>query len=73
MAVIGITYDLKGDWKRADGEPEDINAEFDKPETLARVITALKSGGHQVQKIGNVECLLKQIDDLNVDIVFNIW
>lgn len=72
MAVIGVTYDLKGDWKRTDGDPEDINAEFDKPETLARVITALERGGHRVQKIGNVDSLLKQIDGLDVDIVFNI-
>ena len=72
MAVIGITYDLKGDWKRADNDPEDINAEFDKLETLQRIITALENGGHRVEKIGNVDKLLKQIDDLSVDIVFNV-
>lgn len=72
MATIGITYDLKGDWECTDGDPEDINAEFDKPQTLTRIITALKNGGHCVQKIGNVDSLLKQIDGLDVDIVFNL-
>lgn len=72
MANIGITYDLKPDWKRTDDDPGDINAEFDKPETLQRVVAALEQGGHQVQKIGNVDNLLKCIDSLDVDIVFNI-
>lgn len=72
MKIIGLTYDLKGDWKRADNDPDDVNAEFDKPETLERVITALENGGHRVQKIGNIDDLLEQINDLNVDIVFNL-
>ena len=67
MALIGITYDLKGDWKRADNDPNDVNAEFDKPETLQRIITALENGGHQVQKIGNVNDLIKLIVMVNVD------
>ena len=65
MAVVGITYDLKSDWNGTGNDPVDINAEFDKPETLARIVTALEYGGHRVQKIGNVDSLLKQIDDLD--------
>jgi len=72
MATIGITYDLKSDWNRSETDPADISAEFDKPETVQRIIAALKRGGHRVQKIGNVDSLLKQIDDLDVDIVFNV-
>jgi len=72
MALIGITYDLKSDWDRSETDPVDIDAEFDKPETLERVINALKNGGHRVQKIGNIEKLLEKINDLNVDIVFNL-
>ena len=72
MAIIGITFDLKNDWSHTDNDPDDINAEFDKPETLERVIAALESGGHHVQRIGNIDNLLKQVDDLNVDIVFNL-
>ncbi len=53
-------------------DPVDINAEFDKPETVDRVITALESGGHTVKRIGNINSLLTQIDNLDVDIVFNM-
>jgi len=72
MAIIGITYDLKTDWQRNPDDPVDISAEFDKPETLEHIVTALKSGGHTVVRIGNVENLLDQINDLDVDIVFNV-
>lgn len=72
MAKVGITYDLKGDWERGADDPQDINAEFDKPETLERVVSALESGGHIVKRIGNVNSLLKAVDSLDVDIVFNL-
>jgi len=72
MATIGITYDLKTDWQRNPNDPVDISAEFDKPETLGHIIEALESGGHHVQRIGNVDNLLNQIDKLDVDIVFNV-
>jgi len=70
--IIGLTYDLRNDWQREPGDPVDINAEFDKPETLEFIIAALKRGGHTVKKIGNVQKLLSSIDDLDVDIIFNI-
>ncbi|MBN1870360.1 MAG: ATP-grasp domain-containing protein [Candidatus Omnitrophica bacterium] len=70
--LIGITYDLKSDWQKNSDDPVDMNAEFDKPETVQRVIKALQRGGHTVKRIGNVHSLLKQIDDLNADIVFNM-
>jgi len=70
--MIGITYDLKSDWQCDADDPTDINAEFDKPETIERVIAALERGGHTVRRIGNINSLLKQIDNLDVDIVFNM-
>ena len=70
--IIGITYDLKTDWQRKAHDPVDINAEFDKPETLERIIDTLQRGGHTVRKIGNVHKLIAQLDDLDVDIVLNI-
>ncbi len=70
--IIGITYDLKSDWHHYCDDPADINAEFDKPETVQRVITALENGGHTVKRIGNINNLLAQINDLEVDIVFNM-
>ncbi len=70
--VIGITYDLKSDWELQSNDPTDTNAEFDKPETIERVITALENGGHTVKRIGNINALLAQIESLDVDIVFNM-
>ena len=71
---IGFTYDLKTDWVLGEGEPEDANAEFDGPETVAEVSAALESAGHEVVKVGNVEKLLARIARLkdDVEIVFNI-
>jgi len=70
--IIGLTYNLKSDWKVSTTEPKDANAEFDRPETIDLIESALKEGGHTVKRIGDVKALLNQIDTLNVDIVFNL-
>lgn len=70
--IIGLTYNLKTDWVRGPDDPSDVNAELDKPHTIERIIRAFETGGHRVKKIGNALDLLKQIDHLDVDIVFNI-
>ena len=70
--IIGLTYDLKTDWVKRPDDPVDISAEFDGPETVALITRALEAGGHKVKQIGNVNRLLKLVDDLGVDIVFNI-
>ncbi|MBI5149588.1 MAG: ATP-grasp domain-containing protein [Candidatus Omnitrophica bacterium] len=70
--IIGLTYDLKTDWVSKPGDPLDINAELDKPQTIDRVIQAFEKGGHKVKKIGNFKNLLSRLDHLGVDIVFNI-
>ncbi len=69
---IGITYDLKKDWPVSSDEPRDANAEFDSDQTLADLCQAFESRGHAVERIGNVRNLLRQIEHLDVDIVFNI-
>src|SRR3989338_4537789 len=70
--TIGLTYNLKTDLVRGPNDPYDVNAELDKPHTIERVIRAFETGGHRVKKIGNIHQLLSQLDNLNVDIVFNI-
>ncbi|MCR4336392.1 MAG: ATP-grasp domain-containing protein [Candidatus Omnitrophica bacterium] len=60
---IGLTFDLKKDWVLGEGEPLDLNAEWDKPETINAITAALESGGHQVKKIGSVHQLLEQLND----------
>jgi D-alanine-D-alanine ligase len=70
--IVGLTYNLKSEWVKKPGEPVDAYAEFDSEQTVDKIAAALKSGGHTIKKIGNVWSLLKQVNDLGVDIVFNI-
>ena len=70
--VIGLTYDLNTDYVFKDSDPPDANAEFDHPSTVDMIAETIASLGHKVVKIGNVSDLLKKINNLKVDIVFNI-
>jgi D-alanine-D-alanine ligase len=72
MKKVGLTYDLKTDYEFKDNDPPDANAEFDHPSTIKIIAQAIESQGFQVKKIGNVLSLLESIDELDVDIVFNI-
>lgn len=72
MKTVGLTYDLKTDYKFKIGDPPDANAEFDHPSTIDVIAAAIESQGYKVKKIGNVLDLLQKIDNLKVDIVFNI-
>ena len=70
--TIGLTYNLKSDWKRLPDDPIDAAAELDGVGTVDSIERALKSGGHTVKRIGNAFKLLSVINELDVDIVFNI-
>jgi len=70
--IVGLTYDLREEYLFKEGDPFDANAEFDHPDTIQVIEQALLKGGHKVVRIGNVWNLLKTIDNLEVDIVFNI-
>lgn len=72
MKTVGLTYDLKTDYKFKQGDPEDANAEFDHPDTIEVIAQAIAANGFNVKKIGNAANLLEIIDNLGVDIVFNI-
>ncbi len=69
---IGLTYDLKTDYIFKDGEPSDANAEFDLPVTIDLLADSIKLLGFKVEKIGNANNLLKRINNLGADMVFNI-
>jgi D-alanine-D-alanine ligase len=69
---VGLTYDLRSDYKLNKNDPPDAYAEFDHPGTINEIARAFKSAGHQVKKIGNVESVLESMNTLDVDIVFNI-
>ncbi|MBI3333046.1 MAG: ATP-grasp domain-containing protein [Candidatus Omnitrophica bacterium] len=67
-----MTYDLKTEYPFKVGDPEDANAEFDHPSTVQVIRDAIASLGHRVVPIGSAEQLLKGLDLLEVDLVFNI-
>ncbi len=69
---IGLTYDLNKDYRFKKNGPKDASAEFDSPETIKGLEEALISLGHKVIKIGRAEQLLKRVDNLSLDIIFNI-
>ncbi len=72
--IIGITYDLKGDWQGASDDPVDAAAELDGHKTIECLKAALESAGHKVVLIGGARQLISRVTggDLKVDIVFNI-
>ncbi len=70
--VIGLTFDLKTDYNPGENEPADANAEFDHPQTIDLIAQTIESLGHRVKRIGNAFSLLRDIDSLGVDLVFNI-
>ncbi len=70
--MIGLSFDLKTDLVASQGDPLDLSAELDTPKTVEAIAQAVESGGHTVKRIGHVWNLLKNWDDLDVDIVFNI-
>jgi len=72
MKIVGLTYDLKTDYQFQEGDPPDANAEFDHPSTVDVIAGAIESQGFRVKKIGNANSLLENINNLGVDIVFNI-
>lgn len=72
MKKVGLTYDLKTDYEFKEGDPPDANAEFDHPSTINVIASAIESQGFKVKKIGNALDLLEKINNLDVDIVFNI-
>jgi D-alanine-D-alanine ligase len=72
MKTVGLTYDLKTDYKFKEGGPLDANAEFDSLSTVDVIADAIAANGFKVKKIGNASNLLEKIDCLGVDIVFNI-
>ncbi len=69
---IGITYDLRDDYIAA-GFSETETAEFDRPDTIAAIDSALQLLGHSTDRIGNVWQLTRRLADGDRwDLVFNI-
>lgn len=69
---IGFTYDLKDDYLR-EGFSEEQAAEFDGTDTIEGIENALCSLGHEVDRIGNAQALVRRLaKGERWDMVFNI-
>ncbi len=69
---IGITYDLRQDYLDA-GYGAEETAEFDQPATITAIDEALRSLGHETDRIGNIQSLVKRLGNgQRWDLVFNI-
>jgi D-alanine-D-alanine ligase len=68
---VGLTYDLRDDY-RALGFAEEETAEFDFAATIDAIEAALRSLGHETERIGNVRALARRLaDGARFDLVFN--
>jgi D-alanine-D-alanine ligase len=69
---IGLAYDLKDAVSAAPYCPEDILEEYDSPETVDAIATAIETEGHLAVKLGGGRDFIDNIIQNNVDFVFNI-
>ena len=70
--TVGLTFDLKTDYRLKEGDPPDASAEFDHPQTIDLIAEAIESLGFKTRRIGNISSLLNNLEHLEADIVFNI-
>jgi D-alanine-D-alanine ligase len=69
---IGLTYDLRADYL-AEGYGEEETAEFDRPDTIDGIEGALRSLGHQTDRIGHARSLIQRLAAGDRwELVFNI-
>lgn len=69
---VGLTYDLKGEVPVNHGQPEDALEEYDSPETVEGISSALQKLGHSVVKLAGGHSFLSNVQREKVDLVFNI-
>ncbi len=69
---IGLTYDLRAEYLAA-GYGEEETAEFDRPDTIEAIEDALRTLGHEPDRIGNAWRLVERLARGDRwDLVFNI-
>src|SRR5947199_9250014 len=70
---IGLTFDLKTDLPA--GVPptaDDLQEEYDSPETIEAIAAVLRGLGHRVEKLGDGPELLRRLLDDPPEFVFNV-
>jgi D-alanine-D-alanine ligase len=69
---IGLTYDLRSEYL-ARGFSEEETAEFDREDTIDAIDNAIRNCGHQTDRIGSIQALIKRINNNDRwDLVFNV-
>lgn len=69
---IGLTYNLRKNYKWQADDPVDADAEFDSESTIDQLSHALEELGHEVIRIGEEERIFEVLKQKSVDIVFNL-
>jgi D-alanine-D-alanine ligase len=70
--IIALTYDLRADYL-ATGFDEEETAEFDRPDTITSLESALSDLGHETVRIGHARQLVRRLaSGERWDLVFNI-
>ncbi|MEJ2740058.1 MAG: hypothetical protein P8105_09580 [Dehalococcoidia bacterium] len=69
---IGLSYDLKDAVSVEPAGADDALEEYDTPETVDIIASALESKGHSVVMLGGGEAFLRCILGERLDFVFNI-
>lgn len=69
---VGITYNLKKDFPKQEGQPIDHLEEYDSEETIEAIQKVLERDGHQVIRLGGDPEVIDRLKESPVDIVFNI-
>ncbi|MGF1630786.1 MAG: D-alanine--D-alanine ligase [Kiloniellaceae bacterium] len=70
---VGLTYDLRDDYRVLGGFSEAALAEFDSPETIDALAGALEANGCRVERIGHIRNLAARlVAGESWDLVFNI-
>jgi D-alanine-D-alanine ligase len=69
---IGLTYDLRQDYL-AEGYSEEETAEFDRPDTIESIVSALRALGYETDCIGSARQLIGRLARGDRwDLVFNV-
>ena len=70
---IGFTYDLRDKYIPSEDSPSDFYGEFETDETIAAIVEAITSLGHEVVEIGNLPSLVHFLAaGERVELVFNM-
>jgi D-alanine-D-alanine ligase len=69
---IGIAYDLRSDFRVAEGDPEDRLEEYDSEATVEAIAAALAANGHRPRPMGGGRRFLEEALRRPPDLVFNI-